>query len=385
MPRATVRPLQEIKATAQNKNKITAILVGICEYDHFEKNLPGPEADIGYLSELLTSRDISIFPNDRISTHKDLKAEEFRQLILKYVRDCSPLGEILILYFSGHGIVTKGNQFGFCFKDTEFDRENQNVLQLSVVTFEDVIRSLETFSIYPIIIIDACFSGTAVTELKSRLKFEGSNPIAVISSSSYAATSIDLEDGDGGAFTQTLIEVVMTGIPGTEGSKRPFFTLDNLFDPLRLQLEKRGLPVLQLFKDDSFPEIPIALNQTYKLVPTTFGPQYRGIIELLWNNGSPQELYHMEFGNYLGPGASNNHSKLSRAPWNLLEDSDQKSHRRLNKRGIRFAKGNLKIPFKIIEDYSTSEWIAHPESREILITDIEEPKWIIVPKWKKAG
>lgn len=372
MTRSSSRPVDAIDQARKSHARTTIILVGVGDYAHLEP-LDGPSADIGFLQELLTSSDISLFSARRVVCHLDITCEEFRQAILDYSVSCSStVGDILILYFSGHGCVMRGNEFGFCLKDTKLDSDG-NPLSLSVVSFSDVVRALEAYNIYPIIILDACYSGMAVSEVQNELKFRVTTPHAVISSSSYSSTSLDLPEG--GAFTTTLLDILKTGLGRGEGSLWPYFTLRHLEEPLRDELIVRGLPLYQMNISTGLPRIPLASNTRYKPRIERFSPQFKGIILLLWNNGNPRSMNHNDFRNRLGTGATNNHSKLSYAPWDLLIDENQKDHRVLSDKGISFAKGDLKIPKIIFMDPETYEWKPYPGAESVNIGNIKDPTW----------
>lgn len=372
MARSSRRPTGRIGEAIGSLAKTNVLLVGIEKYQHLTK-LNGPSADIGFLEEALTTGPVSLFDKKRVKTHPDLTCEDFRNVIVDYAVGRSASGDVLILYFSGHGCVISGNEFGYCFTDTRLNNDHQYPLPLSVVPFSEVIRTLELYDVYPVIIIDACYSGMAVSVAQTELDFGASTPHAVISSSSYTSTSIT--EPEGGLFTMTLLDVLLTGLSEDEGALWPFFTIRHLRKPLRAELSTRGLPLYQMTISNNLPRIPIAKNVKFKPKMESFTPQYKGIIQLLWNDGNPKPLNPNDFRERLGTGATNNHSKLSLSPWDLLIDDKSNDLRTLTSNGRKFAAGKLKIPKKIQMNHETDEWEPGPDSDLVRIEDIPNPQW----------
>ncbi len=97
----------------------------------------------------------------------------------------------------------------------------------------------------------------------------------------------------------------------------------------------------------------------------------RQLLEHIWNNGNPLEIEIREMRQREWMSAYGNHRKLSYEPWSLLENGLSSRHRKLTEQGAQFVQGNIRIPFQMIKDPSTWEWIADPEADMILITDLD--------------
>lgn len=372
MPRASSRPTDAIEEARHSLANSRVMLVGIGDYDYLTR-LDGPHADVGFINDLLTVGGSSIFKANRVASHLDLTCEEFRKVILDYSVGRSAKGDILILYFSGHGCVIRGSEFGYCLKDTRLDNDGINPLPISVVPFSDIIRTLELYDVYPVIIIDACYSGMAVNEVQNELELKVSLPHAVISSSSYTSTSIDQPQG--GPFTETMLDILLTGLRKGEGSLWPYYTIQHLEGPLRTELNRRGLPVFQLSISTGLPRIPLVRNKEFSPRIERFTPQYKGIVLMLWNEGNPRAMDPNDFREKLGTGATNNHSKLSLKPWRLLVDGTKKNTRVLSSKGKKFVKGTQTIPRIIFIDPESNEWKPVPKTERVRIDDIGDPTW----------
>ncbi|MBA7550422.1 hypothetical protein ES705_42936 [subsurface metagenome] len=112
MARSSRRPTGAIGEAIKSLAKTRVLLVGIEKYEYLE-NLDGPSADIGFLEETLTTGPIALYDKKHVKVHPDLTCEKFRSLIIDYAVSRSAIGDILILYFSGHGCVIGGNEFGY--------------------------------------------------------------------------------------------------------------------------------------------------------------------------------------------------------------------------------------------------------------------------------
>jgi hypothetical protein len=86
----------------------------------------------------------------------------------------------------------------------------------------------------------------------------------------------------------------------------------------------------------------------------------------MWNGGKPKTLTLLEVSAKVGHGAYGNHSKLSLAPWALVENGKNKRERRLTERGKDFMRGKLSIPSVIVRDPDSAEWHAAKEAKNIL-------------------
>jgi hypothetical protein len=149
----------------------------------------------------------------------------------------------------------------------------------------------------------------------------------------------------------------------------PFITLDQLAAPLQAELSQQGFPLSRCYVGRDLPLLPIVRNTTFHPQAERFTPFMRQIVEMLWNNGSPTDVQVTQFAD-IGQGAYANHSKLSYAPWALLEDVGSNKVRRLTSRGREFAKGKLRIPRVIVRDPFTEKWVPALGSEEVGVNDL---------------
>lgn len=376
MPRPRYVAKETIDQALANLDRTAVILSGVSEYDQLP-NLNGPPSDMEMVADIfLHEPGISLFEKGRVKELENPDSDQFRAAIANYAQGRSARGDILILYFTGHGCVLPGGSFGFCLRDAKVGFEGSGILPVSVVALSDVVNTLATYDVHPVFVLDACFSSAtaphghslAANAMEEVIRTATAESYALLASSSSFSPSLDTPDG--GAFTQALYSITMSGLPGAAGSRSTFITINELAGPLQEELSTLGVPLSRCYVGRDFPILPIAKNSTFQPQAERFSPYMKQIIELLWNGGSPRTANISKFSSKIGQGAYANHSKLSRAPWALVEDAGSNQVRQLTTRGRRFAQGKLRIPRIIIRDPLTWEWVPADKTNTISIDEL---------------
>jgi hypothetical protein len=367
----TKETIEEIR---KNISRTSVIAIAVSEYEHLSY-LDGPTLDLDMVREIFTENSsVSLF-QDQFYGLLNPTTYDFREIITNYSMGRSARGDILVLYFSGHGAVIGATDFGFCLRDTATRKDGSGILALSVVSFIDVVQTLSAADVLPIFIIDACFSSSTAPQGSSSVSSAMQDSLHRYHAGSYgllASSSPDdlsFDSGFGGLFTRALHSIVINGLEDDVGRHLPLLTLSDLSSPLQSYLAEAGYPLPRSYLGPDLPRTPIAKNAKFQPNSETFTPYMKNIVGYLWNNNNPKEASISEFIN-LGPGAYANHSKLSYPPWELLEDGSSNSVRRLTERGKKFAKGERQIPRRIIKDPISWEWVADPDTDLIFISDI---------------
>jgi hypothetical protein len=341
--------------------------IGINKYkDPYLPNLKGPHKDVERLRNTLTKNiKTAVYNPKQFIELRDPDAQEFREKINKYVLDRSADGDILILYFSGHGVAIGRDDFGFCTTDTIIHPLSRIALPLSVVKFSEILQSLNTASVIPIIIIDACYSGVAgksleipaieaISTIHDQVHTVAASSYALLCSCSELQTSKDTLNG--GVFSSQLVEIVAEGSDKSDDAS--ILTLHDVFDKLSekvLSINMEAIP--RLYLGPTLPKIPLALNAKFRIKNLILSPVYISILEALWNNGKPQSLSPDNIREICGNGAYGNHNKLSLEPWQLVETIPHTKMRRLTKRGEQFMQNKLKVPKKINRDPKSKKMV----------------------------
>lgn len=373
MPRARHITQDEQTSERDNISLTSVIAVSVSDYANMKK-LPGSKKDMEMVEELFCKNgDLSLYKKN-FKKLIDPSTEELRREIVNYSKSRSARGDILIFYFSGHGTVI-GNEFAFCLSDTTFGIDDGKAFSLSTIRFIDIVQTLASCDVFPVFIIDACFSGNSApqntgiitSQMHDFLRTYFAGSYALLASTSQDALSF--ENAFGGFFTREIHRLIMNGLGDKKGRHLPFITLESLSAPLQKELSISGKPLSKCYIAPDLPSVPISKNIKFKPDRERFAPYFKKIIQLAWNKGKPRNINRDLLLQKIGRGAYANHSKLSRAPWQLMEDT--KKNITLTDRGIKFAKGELEIPDSIIRDAVSWDWISDPNGRMVKIDDIK--------------
>jgi hypothetical protein len=352
--------------------RVTILAVGIERYQNLPR-LSGPVKDIENLHSLLISTPATgLFQERQFRRIQDPSSDDLRSIINSYVLARSARGDILVFYFSGHGIPIGTADFGFCTTDTIFHPAANSVLPLSLLKFSDLLSSISVLGIVPVIIIDACYSGRAgtvlvsaqdaITAMHDGINSASATNYALLCSCSGLQSSA--ESPQGGVFSLGLSQVLSSGLPDLKDSYS--MSLRDVFHPLEeLTAAMAHDAEPRLYIGQTFTDFPIAKNVQFSPQSYSFVGHLRCVIQALWNDADERELSPGDIHEICGPGAYGNHQKLSLAPWNLVENVEGSKNRRLTDRGRLFARGLLSIPRSIQKDPVSESWIGSPGSVQI--------------------
>lgn len=351
-------------------SQVNIISVGVENYKYFHK-LKGPKNDIERFSELLTlSPDTALYKPSQLVTLLNPDIFTLQNSLNDYVINRSAEGDVLIFYFSGHGVPIGLSDFGFCTTDSRIHDTTGSILPLTVLKLKDLLETLRVMNVIPIVIIDACYSGIAGNALEISPNDMADNARSLIArqyGTNYAffcaCTDRQTATGDskGGMFSKLIFDIMSKGIISAKKKREHFLNLRDIYE--KTQSIKGNLPfsaIPQLFLGDTLPEIPIAKNIGYSPLEYKFTPYLKEILLALWNNGEERELKTGEILDIVGRGAYGNHSKLSLNGWKLVDNNPITKKRRLTDRGRQFLKGELAIPNKIIYDLNSDSYIPAP-------------------------
>jgi hypothetical protein len=348
-------------------SRITVLAVGVSEYqDALLHRLNGSQRDLNNLRDLLTNNpSTAIYQPTQFIEKINPTTEELHEAINEYIMGRSADGDILIFYFSGHGVSIGRDDFGFCMADTIIHPTTRVTLPLTIVKFSELLSSLNIANVIPIIIIDACYSGIAgkaleippieaIASMHHQLHSFAASSYALLCSCSDTEAAIDTPDG--GIFSQCLVDVAIEGLSSTEVNS-PILTLSNIYPKL---FEKvLGTPndtTPRLYLGPTLPDFPLIKNTQYKPHRYSLSSTYISVLEALWNNGNERTLSPNEIGDLCSNGAYCNHNKLSFLPWNLVETiPNTRGRRRLTNRGRQFLRNELQVPKVIVEDPVSGE------------------------------
>lgn len=356
--------------------RVNVIAVGVENYNYMRR-LEGPKVDVeGFISLLDSSSSTGLYWPDKIDRLLDPDSNKLRESINNFVINRSDRGDVLIFYFSGHGIPVGNLDFGFCTTDTRFHEIPGSVLPFTVIRFRELVDSLRIMNVIPIIIIDACYSGMvgdaleldpsdAIKLMQREITRQNATNYALFCSCSDRELSIGNKNG--GIFSQIIFDVFREGYNTRDPSKSVVFIQD-LFHEIKSRTSSfspNSTP--QLFLGETIPSIPLVRNVGFNPRNYKFSPYMAEIVASLWNNGDELEFTKGEILSTNGRGAYGNHRKLSWNVWGLLEDNPVNKKRRLTERGRRFARGEMTIANEVVFDLQNNDYVASPNAFNISI------------------
>ena len=192
-----------------------ALLIGISDYDKPGLNsLPAAVKDVVAMERILKAPDMGGFDEVTLLTNLTTQMPyEIEKFFSGRAKD-----DLVLLYFSGHGIKDDSGRFYFATRITEKNARNELIRSTAVpATFvHEVMKSCRAKR--QVIILDCCFSGAfdpdfhtkddGSIDLKSQLGAEGR---VVLASSSSTQYSFEQQGSELSIYTRYLVEGIETG------------------------------------------------------------------------------------------------------------------------------------------------------------------------------
>lgn len=364
------------------QGRVKILSIGCWEYQYLRR-LTGPAQDIESLRNVLVADEsLALFPGERYQELLNPTSEAMRQAINNYVYSRTAENDILLLYFSGHGMPIGASDFAFCTVDAKPLEGEPFVLPMTTVKFTDILSTLWLKKVMPIIIIDACYSGAAggslnvaisqlVDDIKGEVQRKYAGSYALLCSAPLDEEVLDNPNNQGGFFSHAILQLAEEGIDGADKRSQTIY-LDQLYGPLIRLAEQSGYnPYPMFFLGPTLPRFSIFKNLSYEELEYRLQPHLIAVLLALWNNGTPQVLRPSQIADITGSKAAyGNHSKLSFSPWNLVETVNGRQ-RQLNARGIAFMQGNLEVPLDIVRVPQSNDYIAKPGTAMVSIHSFE--------------
>lgn len=212
-----------------------ALVIGNGAYsDPSLARLQAPQADVETLAEVLRSPGVGSF--DEVTTLADQPTHAVRRAIAGFFAGKS-LDDLLLVYFSGHGVLDDRGRLYLATNDTERDLLSGTAIPAAFLTEEmDASRSRRQ-----VLILDCCHSGAFARGAKGTVggsvgtaeAFRGTGSGRVVltatDSTQYAWEGDQVRGrSEASTFTRHLVEGLRTG--AADGNHDGWITLDELYD-----------------------------------------------------------------------------------------------------------------------------------------------------------
>ncbi len=221
-----------------------ALIIGNSEYDDRSlARLMTPSEDVTDLAALLKSPDIGAF--DEVIALANEAATNVRRSIARLFNEKSP-DDLLLLYFSGHGVLDDQGHLYLAVKDTERDLLSGTAIPANFITGEmDRSRSRRQ-----VLILDCCHSGAFARGTKGVVgasvgtasAFEGTGYGRVVLTATDATQyawegDSVIGQAENSVFTHFMIQGLQTGEADIDADGH--VTLDELYDYVYEQVVKQ--------------------------------------------------------------------------------------------------------------------------------------------------
>jgi EAL domain-containing protein (putative c-di-GMP-specific phosphodiesterase class I) len=195
--------------------KKIALLIGVSEYESGLNLLPAAVKDVKAMQRVLQNSKIGGFDEVKILTNPDTHTMHLEIETFFCGRNKE---DILLLYFSGHGIKDDYGRLYFATRITQKNLNNQLIKSTAVAANFVHDQMNNSRSKRQIIILDCCFSGAfepslilkddSSVDLQGQLGAEGR---VVLASSSSTQYSFEEQGADISVYTNYLVEGIETG------------------------------------------------------------------------------------------------------------------------------------------------------------------------------
>ncbi|NEQ39873.1 MAG: Clp protease [Okeania sp. SIO3I5] len=198
-----------------------ALLIGVSEYLPEFPALPSAVKDVEAMKEVLGNSEMGGF--DHIKELKNYNRQEIELAIYELFANRNK-DDVLLLYFSGHGVKSReGNLFLATPKTRKDTRGIVKRTAVAASVLQDEMN--DSFSQRLVVILDCCYSGaftkgmTAKGDENIDIQAElGGKGRAILMSSSAVQSSFESEGSELSIYTKYLVEGIKTGAADTDNN-----------------------------------------------------------------------------------------------------------------------------------------------------------------------
>lgn len=216
-----------------------AILIGVSSYfDPGYPRLPAAANSLRDMREMLTDPALCGWTRDRVITFND--PENVGRFAQQLRRIAEQTTGVLLLYFVGHGTITRRGDLCLTLTDTDADGVEYSGLDYSKV--KDIL--IDSPAQIKVVILDCCYSGRAIeilagteAHLADTTDIRG---VYTLTAADQAAHVVAIEQQDEArtSFTAELVDLIRSGI--TDGPST--LTLNLIYGQLLRRLVASNLP-----------------------------------------------------------------------------------------------------------------------------------------------
>lgn len=251
----------DVRLRLPDPARSAAVLIGVSGYRHLP-GLPTVANNLTQLKAALTDEEIWGLPADRCVTVADPSTS--RDMIDPVIEAASQAGDLLVVYYAGHGFVDRHGALHLTVVDSR-DRERHTAVPYDWM--RDALLE-HNRARRRVIVLDCCYSGRAigdmagpVTSLRTAADVDGS---CLLTSAAANVKALAPGKEPCTAFTGELVHALRYGVPGEEGEEgeeaSPYLTLDMIYRQVQDALWGKGRPRLQQQDRGQIGRLPFVRN-----------------------------------------------------------------------------------------------------------------------------
>ena len=197
-----------------------ALLIGVGKYRSAAfANLAAAKPDVNAMQTVLLDPDVGEFASEDVRTLLNPEPQQMREALERLFSEERKPDDLLVLYFSGHGVVDDRGQFHLTTVDS-----NKGILKSTAIPASFILGLMEdSRSKHQVVILDCCFSGAFAKGMMAKgnaVNFQaqlGGKGRAVLTSCSASEYSFERKEAELSVYTQYLVEGLKTGIADEDG------------------------------------------------------------------------------------------------------------------------------------------------------------------------
>ncbi len=234
-----------------------ALLIGVGDYQSSElQNLAAAIPDVRAIEKVLIDPAIADFAQTDVVVLLNPEPQQMREAIDHLFADRKK-DDLILLYFSGHGVTNDFGNFYFTSSITQKNRLNSTAIPATFV--HGLMEGSK--SQRQVVILDSCFSGAFAKDMKAKGEAVNLQPQlggkgrAVLTSSSATEYSFEQKEAALSVYTEYVVEGLRTGI--ADRDEDGWISIDELYEFARGKVREVA-PAMQ-------PKI-YAVEEGYKIV-----------------------------------------------------------------------------------------------------------------------
>lgn len=239
-----------------------ALLIGVSDYEGGLASLPGTQVDIQEMQRVLQKPQVAGFDVVELLVNPDPTQMQFA--IEKLFLENRSRDDLILLYFSGHGVKDDNGRLYFATRITQKNQQGRVFTSTAVPAsfIQNCMSSFNSHSKRQVLILDCCFSGVFANDMKAKQAEEevvdikaqlGGEGRAVLTSST--STQVSYEKEGAGIYTRYLVQGLETGAADRNGDGQ--ISVDELHEYAKEKVQEAA-PSMQ-------PEI-YAVKEGYKIL-----------------------------------------------------------------------------------------------------------------------